>query len=104
MKKHQNLLLLPLTGVLMAFASGFIPNSNLEFLAWAGLVPLLFALKNANNFKLYFISTYLAFLIFFFLTIYSFFDAFFFGGIVILFIGALHFCIPVLSLYFFQKK
>jgi len=104
MKKHQNLLLLLLTGVLMAFASGFIPNGNLEFLAWVGLVPLLFALKNANNFKLYFLSTYLAFLVFFFLTIYSFFDAFFFGGIVILFIGALHFCIPVLSLYFFQKK
>lgn len=103
-KIYQILLLLLLSGVLMAFASGFIPNSNWEFLAWAGFVPLLLTLKKVNNFKQYFVYTYFAFLVFFFLTIYSFFNAFFFGGTVILLIGSLHFCIPILSLYFIQKK
>jgi len=103
-EKYQNLLMMILSGVLIAIASGFIPDSNLEFLAWAGFVPLLLALKKVNNFKRYFLYTYSTFLLFFLLTIYSFFDAFFFGGTVILFIGALHFCIPILSLFFIQKK
>ena len=104
MKKHKTLLLILLSGILMGLSYGIISNSNLEFLAWFGFVPLFILLKNASSFKQYFIYTYSMFLIFFFITIHSFFDAFFFGGTIILFIGSLHFCVPLLALYFFKKR
>ena len=104
MNTIKKMLLITLSSVLMGLACGFIPESHMEFLAWFGFVPLLIILKSTENFKQYFTYTYSAFLLFFFLTIYSFFKAFFFGGTVILLIGSLHFCIPVLSIYFFRKK
>ncbi|MDP2913086.1 MAG: apolipoprotein N-acyltransferase [Candidatus Omnitrophota bacterium] len=60
-------IILPATSAVLLILS--FPNFNLEFLAWIGLVPLLFAIENKRPVQAFFIS-YLTGVLFFLGTIY----------------------------------
>ncbi len=92
------------SGILLGLSAGVISGSQLAFLEWFGFVPLFLALKEVSNFKQYFLYTYLTFLVFFFIAIYSFFFAYFVGGLMILILGSIQFSVPILVLYFFKKR
>ncbi len=92
------------SGILLGLSTGAIPGTHTAFLEWAGFVPLLLALKDVSRFRDYFMYTIFTFLIFFFIAIYPFFGAYFFGGLIILLLGSLEFTVPLIVLFFLKKK
>ena len=93
-----------LSGILLGLANNELFGLPMAPLAWVALVPVLLALRGAKVFAAYFLTGYVFSLVYLLIAMFSFLNAYFVGGAVLIAVGALQFSLPFVVSYFLQKR
>jgi apolipoprotein N-acyltransferase len=93
-----------LSGLLLGISFPSWPSVHLEPLAWIALVPLLLSLEHEERFGPFFRKSWMAMLLFCFITLWWVSLATLVGGILTVFAQSLFSTVPLLAFYYFRKK
>lgn len=93
-----------ISGILLGMANNELFGLPMAPLAWVALVPVLLALREAKSFLSYFLTGFVFSLVYLLIAMFSFLNAYFVGGAVLILVGALQFSLPFVVSYFLQKK
>jgi len=93
-----------LSGILLGLANNELFGLPMAPLAWVALVPVLLALRGAKGIAAYFLTGYVFSLVYLLIAMFSFLNAYFVGGAVLIAVGALQFSLPFVVSFFLQKR
>ena len=102
--KRQTLTYSILSGILLGLANNELFGVPVAPLAWVALVPVLLALREVKGFTAYFLTVYVFSLVYLLIAMFSFLNAYFVGGAMLIAVGALQFSLPFVVSYFLQKR